>query len=157
MNELIEHTTGKCPVSPDTVVEVHLYNGEMSVRNAGQFRWHNLSRDPSDHIMKYRVVELPKNLALTGEEPDLWNGDLQTLLNPRSHDFNHYLSTEKGMRIRAVLFDAHGRLSDETMKEIRSYMMVKGMGVPAASDATRLFYASEMQRITGMPALHMFS
>jgi hypothetical protein len=53
------------------------------------------------------------------------------------------------------LFDAEGALKPEYMECIGRYMI--RMTPACYTDACRLFYGSEMQRITGTPATKMWS
>lgn len=52
--ESIEWNGGKCPVAPETLVEVKLRNGEISTDRAENFNWSNDNNH--DDIIAYRIV-----------------------------------------------------------------------------------------------------
>jgi hypothetical protein len=60
-NLWIHHTGDKCPVDPDTVVEVMFANGSWSaVYPALNFSWNEAREIRSSVIIAYRIVEQPK-------------------------------------------------------------------------------------------------
>lgn len=73
------------------------------------------------------------------------------------NEFHSYLTSDAGHVIRDILFDMDGRISDSTASLLRSHIMNANTPVLAHTDTARLFYAAEMQRLTGKPALLMFA
>ena len=54
------HRGGRCPVSPDTQVEVKHYDGEIMIRYASHQDWsHDKPHSPGD-IMQYRIISQPQ-------------------------------------------------------------------------------------------------